>query len=98
VRRLGEVKIPVDVLVVFDDGSEVRENWDGEYRWKKFHYSGPNRIIKAVVDPDFRLVIDVDRTNNSMVRKPNKVAPFKWASRWLLWLQHTLEFFALFGG
>ncbi len=98
VRRLGEVKIPVDVLVVFEDGSEIRENWDGQYRWQKFHYSGPSRITKAVIDPEFKLVIDVDRTNNSMARKPNKVAPLKWASRWLTWLQHAMEFFTIFGG
>jgi hypothetical protein len=98
VRRLGEVKIPVEVLVVFEDGSEIREYWDGDYRWKIFQYSRPSRIAKAVVDPEFKLVIDVDRTNNSMVRKPNKVAPFKWASRWLIWLQHALEFFTVFGG
>ena len=98
VRRLGEVKIPVEVLVIFDDGSEIRENWDGQYRWKKFLYSGPHRVAKAVVDPEFKLVIDVDRTNNSMTSKPNKIAPYKWTSRWLTWLQHAMEFFTIFGG
>jgi hypothetical protein len=98
VRRLGEVKIPVEVLVVFEDGSEIREDWDGDYRWKKFRYSGPYRIAKAVVDPDFKWVIDVNRTNNSLVHKANKIAPYKWASRWLLWLQHAMEFFTIFGG
>jgi hypothetical protein len=98
VRRLGEVKIPVEVLVIFEDGSEIREQWDGDYRWKKFRYSRPNRVSRAVVDPEFKLVIDVNRTNNSMARKPNKVAPIKWTSRWLIWLQHAMEFFTLFGG
>jgi hypothetical protein len=95
---LGEVKIPVEVLVVFEDGTEIREHWEGDYRWKKFRYSSPNRLKRAEVDPDFKLVIDVNRTNNSMMRKPNKVAPLKWASRWLIWLQHAMEFFTLFGG
>ena len=98
VRRLGEVRIPVEILVVFEDGSEILENWDGEYRWKKFQYSGPQRIARAVVDPEFKLVIDVDRTNNSMMQKPNKLAPLKWTSRWLIWLQHAMEFFTIFGG
>ncbi len=98
VRRLGEVKIPVEVLVVFDDGSEIQENWDGQYRWKKFHYAGPNQIVKAVVDPEFKLVLDVDRTNNSMAKKTNKLPPVKWTSRWLIWLQHAMEFFTIFGG
>ncbi len=98
VRRLGEVKLPVDVLVVFEDGEEIREAWDGRYRWKKFTFQKPSRIRKAVVDPEFKLVLDINRTNNSMVRKPDKLAPFKWVSHWITWLQHALEFFTLLGG
>lgn len=98
VRRLGEVKIPVDVLIVFEDGKEIKELWDGQYRWKKFIYRRPARIKKAVVDPEFKLVLDVNRTNNSMMRKPNKLAPLKWVSNWMAWLQHALELFTLFGG
>jgi len=98
VRRLGEVKLPVDVLVVFEDGEEIRETWDGQYRWKKFTYLKPSRIKKAIVDPEFKFVLDINRTNNSMMRKPNKLAPFKWVSNWMTWLQHALEFFTIFGG
>jgi hypothetical protein len=97
VRRLGAVRIPVDVLVAFEDGTEVREEWDGQYRWKKFRYTGPSRIARAVVDPDFKLVVDVDRTNNSLVRKSGKAGALKWTSQWLVWLQHALEFFTIFG-
>lgn len=98
VRRLGEVKIPVEVLVVFDDGKELREKWDGQYRWKKFTYKHPTRIKRAIVDPEFKLVLEINRTNNSMMRKANKLAPFKWTSNWLIWLQHALELFTIFGG
>lgn len=98
VRRLGEVKIPVDILVVFEDGKMIREKWDGQYRWKKFTYKRPAKIKKAIVDPDFKLVLDVNRTNNSMMRKPNKLAPFKWMSNWLIWFQHALEVLTIFGG
>jgi len=98
VRRLGEVKLPVDVLVVFEDGEEIRETWDGQYRWKKFTYQKPSRISKAVVDPEFKLVLDINQTNNSMMRKPNKLAPFKWVSNWMAWLQHALEFLTILGG
>ncbi len=98
VRRLGEVQIPVDVLIVFDDKREIQETWDGQYRWKKFTYRGRSRIIKAVVDPEFKLVLDTNRTNNSLTRKPNVLAPLKWVSNWLGWLQHALEFFTILGG
>lgn len=98
VRRLGEIKLPVDVLIVFEDGEEIRETWDGQYRWKKFTYQRPSRISKAVVDPEFKFVLDINRTNNSVMRKPDKLAPFKWVSHWMVWLQHAMEFFAMLGG
>lgn len=97
VRRLGEVKLPVDVLIVFEDGEEFRETWDGQYRWKKYTFQKPFRIKKAIVDPEFKLVLDINRTNNSMMRKSNKLAPLKWVSNWMAWLQHALEFFTVLG-
>jgi hypothetical protein len=98
VRRLGEVKIPVDVLIVFEDGSKILESWDGQYRWKKFNYSSPARVRLAIVDPEFKLVSDINRTNNSSTVKSSKIGALKWTARWLTWLQHALEFFSLFGG
>ena len=98
VRRLGEVKIPVDVLAVFEDGEEVRETWDGQYRWRKFVFIHPSRIKKAIIDPDFKLVLDQNRTNNSMMRNVNRLAPIKWMSNWMIWLQHAMEWFTVFGG
>jgi len=98
VRRLGEVKIPVEVQIVFKDGEKIVENWDGLYRWKKFSFNRPSPIVKAVVDPDFKLVLDINRTNNSRTINPNRLAPLKGISAWLFWLQHFFEFFTLFGG
>jgi len=98
VRRLGEVKVPVEVLIVFEDGERIRETWDGQCRWKRFVYKRPFQVTEAVVDPKFKLVLDVNRTNNSMMIKSNRLAPLKWTSNWLVWLQHALEFFTILGG
>jgi hypothetical protein len=97
VRRIGDVRMPVEVSIVFEDGTDIREIWDGQYRWKRFIYEGPHKLKRAVVDPEHKLVIDLDRTNNSMVMAPNKLAPLKWVSNWLVWLQHALESFAFLG-
>lgn len=98
IRRLGDVTAPVEILVLFENGRRVRENWDGRYRWKKLRYRSPFRIIQAVVDPDFKYVLDLNRSNNSFTLYPDRVAPLKWTSRWLLWIQHTLELFTMIGG
>jgi hypothetical protein len=98
VRRLGEVMVPVDILVVFENGRVIREQWDGRYRWKKLRYRSPFRITQAVVDPDFIYVLDLNRTNNSRTAFPERLAPVKWTSRWLLWIQHALEWLTILGG
>jgi len=98
VRRLGEVRIPVDIEVTFDDGKVFRETWDGQDLWKNFGYSRKSRVVLAVVDPDLKLVADINRTNNSLKRTPNRLAPWKAAANWLGWLQHALEVFSILGG
>ncbi|MFO7980055.1 MAG: M1 family metallopeptidase [Candidatus Aminicenantes bacterium] len=97
VRRLGGVKVPVDVLIEFRGGKKIIEKWDGQYRWKKFIYKTPVKINRAVVDPGFIHVLDTHRTNNSFLIKPNKSAPYKWVMNWMLWLQHAMELFTKLG-
>jgi len=98
VQRLGGIKVPVEIQVTFDDGRVRRETWNGQYRWKRFSYKGASQIIQAVVDPDFKLVADTNRTNNSLTLRPNRLAPWKAVANWLGWLQHALEFFSILGG
>ncbi len=98
VRRLGEVRVPVELEVVFKDGLKIRETWDGQYLWRRFRYRAASPVERAVVDPDFKIAADINRTNNSLAVKANKLAPWKWTANWLGWLQHALEFFSIFGG
>src|SRR5207253_5723728 len=37
-QRLGEALAPVDVVVHFDNGEAIHEQWDGQYRWIKYVY------------------------------------------------------------
>jgi len=96
VRRLGEVKIPVEVLIVFENGDKVLEKWDGQYRWTRYRYQKPSKIKYAHVDPEHKLVLDVNYTNNSKYQKRKSFSSYKWTSRWMFWFQHFLETFAFF--
>jgi len=88
VRRLGEVVIPVEVEIIFADGERVVESWDGRYLWHRWEYVRPSRVARVVVDPRHKIVLDVNRTNNSRLLEPNKTASTRWALRWMVWLQH----------
>lgn len=92
VRRLGEAAAPVDVLVRFDNGDTVREQWDGQYRWIKYVYEKASQVKSADVDPDRKLVLDTNYTNNSRLRNEDNSGAAKWYVRWIFWLENL--FFA----
>jgi len=97
VRRYGEAVLPVDVLVVFDNGEKVRERWDGQERWRQFTYDRPSRVRSVVVDPDRVLLLDVNYTNNSRTLAPRAgEAAAKWSLKWLVWLQDLMLTWAFF--
>jgi len=97
IRRWGEARLPVDVRVTFADSEQVTEHWDGKDRWARFHYVRPAKVQTVEVDPDNKIVLDVNHTNNSWTRTPHSTAAArKWASKWMIWVQSVLEFFGFF--
>jgi len=96
VSRLGEVKMPVDVLVHFENGKETREHWDGQGRWKEFKYRGGDRIQWAKVDPDEVLQIDTNFLNNSKTLEVDSAPAWKYTVKFLFWIQNILQTSSLF--
>ena len=92
VLRKGGVRLPVELRVELSDGRVLHERWDGQDRWRRFEYTGA-RVVRAVVDPERKLAIDVDPLNNEWIAsdRPAWRAATKWAARFLLWLQTFLE-------
>ncbi|MBI3932932.1 MAG: M1 family metallopeptidase [Acidobacteria bacterium] len=99
VLRIGEVRLPVEVLVEFGDAHTVLESWDGEDRWTRFRYLRAGPVVRAVVDPARKIALDVDPSNNSWVEETGRArrAARKWAARWMFWLQNLLELHAILG-
>jgi hypothetical protein len=98
VVRKGGVRLPVEVRVDFADGRSVTETWDGKERWTRFRYKGA-KVVRAAVDPDSKVVIDVFPSNNVWIddARPASRAATKWAARWMFWLQNLLELHTLLG-
>jgi len=97
VRRNGGAVFPVEVQMVFEDGTEVRKQWDGASRWELYIEERPSKLEYAVVDPERKLVLDLYYTNNSRRLSPASTFPArKWGSKWMIWLQDLLATFAFF--
>lgn len=79
VQRKGKLLFPQEILVVFEDGEEIREKWDGRDRWKKFIYERPVKLKSASLDPENKILLDVNFFNNSKVMKPDRASPLKYA-------------------
>jgi len=96
VSRLGEIVLPVDVRVRFDDGSTLTELWNGRERTKEYRYEGPARAVALEVDPDGKLPLDIKPMNNTYVVETPVAAGWKAAVSVMHWLQNILMSASLF--
>jgi hypothetical protein len=96
VERLGDMILPIDVKVVFDDGSEVLEKWDGKNTIKRFSYEGTKQIECAEVDPQNKIFMDKNFLNNSFTHKPNPAGIREYVNEFFFWMQNAMEGLSIF--
>jgi len=96
VAREGEVVFPVEVLVRFYDGSEIKEIWDGKDRFKIFTYKGNQKVVSATVDPDRKIWLDINFLNNGKTLVAKSAVDYKYNLHFLYWTQYLLQLFAIF--
>ncbi len=97
VHRRGTFDIPVVLEAKFDDGSVVRERWDGKDRWHRFAWDRKTKLVSAEIDPDHGNLLDRDPFNNSWTEKASGKASGKLAGYWTLvtqWLEQALGWLA----
>jgi len=87
VERVGAMVMPVEIQITFDDGSVTTEHWDGRERWRRFEYTGRQRVEWAVVEA---LPLDVNRLNNSRMRAAGTRGLVRLAGRWGFWFQNLM--------
>jgi hypothetical protein len=90
VRRLGTVAFPTVVQLTWEDGSTERVPWDGSQTWTRIDRLGPKKLRSAVIDPENRITLEVNRTNNGKRLEPDTRLAASWTSRWIFWLQNVL--------
>ncbi len=65
-HREGEIKMPIEVVITFADGTIKREEWNGKSRSIDFSYKGNNEIVSAEIDPERKIYLDKNFLNNSL--------------------------------
>ncbi len=62
--RHGSLELPVDIELDFEDGAKQIRHWDGLGATFKVENVGPSRLVSVQVDPEQRILLDDDRSNN----------------------------------
>ncbi len=95
IERLGDVRLPVEVLVRFDNGDEVLETWDGKATYRDFEYTGARKVVWAKLDPYDKIDMDVNRINNSWTLEPAHTVTRRMLNKFMLLMQMMISIFTL---
>jgi hypothetical protein len=82
-HRKGDFILPVTAEIVFDDGTRLREHWDGVDRWVKFTYTRNAKVLSAEIDPDHIILLDKDFFDNSYTTTVNNIPTRKLSNIWI---------------
>jgi len=91
VARLGDIHVPQEVLIQFEDGTEILEKWDGKARTHGFVYRGNSKVAAAYIDPYEKIYIDRNFLNNSLRTKAETKTVWKYMSQLMMRLQNVLQ-------
>lgn len=93
--REGDLTLPVDILIRFDDGEELLEKWDGISRTKDLTYTRISKVKWVKIDPEYKILLDVDQVNNSMAAEPDQKPVRRIASLMIVLFQVILNLISL---
>ena len=91
IKREGEIIIPIEVLVRFEDGQEIIKTWSGRERSHEFKFYTDAKIVSAQIDPENKIQIDVNLANNSKQYEPNMNPAWKYMVKFLFWMQNIIQ-------
>lgn len=102
VRRRGELIYPVEIVVKFEDGSQVAQVWSvaeqsaqPEERMKTLRFYRRAAVERAEVDPQIKLALDEKRLNNGLLAKPNMRPVTRLFLTFQSWVQTALDLISL---
>jgi hypothetical protein len=93
-HRKGDFILPITAEIVFDDGTRIRERWNGVDRWTRFTYTRNARIVSAEIDPDHTVLLDKNFFNNSYTTRSNPLPARKLTNLWLSFNQLVAQLVA----
>jgi Peptidase family M1 domain len=91
VHRKGDFIFPVDVLIKFDNGENMREHWDGRDRWVRYSYDKKAKLVSAEIDHENAVRLDKNFFNNSYTDREDNRAANKLSRYWMAVVQFIAQ-------
>lgn len=88
--RLGEFILPQEIRVVFDDGTEIIEKWDGKERYHELLYIGKQKITCVEIDPELKSSLDHNLINNSYTFEQETSGIMRWTVAFMTWMEAAM--------
>ncbi|MCQ2251028.1 MAG: M1 family metallopeptidase [Bacteroidales bacterium] len=96
VQRMGTMVMPVEVLVLYETATTETLRWDGRGRCKEFVVQGTSPVVSAQIDPERKIACDIDYLNNSVQLEGAQNPIWKYATKFLFWLENIFQTVAFF--
>jgi Peptidase family M1 domain len=90
VRKEGY--FPSELLITLENGKEIKVFWKEREKWKRVLFDDPSPIKQAVIDPHYKIPLDRNYLNNSIVRKPDHSGLRRLALRFGFLFQNVVSF------
>lgn len=92
VERLGDMILPTEISVNFADGKQELIPWSGEEKSKQYKFD--KAIASVKVDPQNKLLLDLNFNNNSKAIDPSTLVFKKYTMKIMFWIQNMMQWMA----
>ncbi len=90
IKRNGEFIFPIEVELTFKNGDTLLEHWDGKDPYRIFEYRRDSHVVSAQIDPENKIWLDLNWTNNSKTFQEDKTAFWRHWLKSMQFYQHIL--------
>jgi hypothetical protein len=86
VRRYG-AHVPQSVILRFDGGETQTLPWPAEERWHRWVFEKPARVASAQLDPEGKVLLDLDKLDDGRTRSRSSAASARWTLEFKAWAE-----------
>jgi len=89
VERLGDGIFKNEIALITENDT-LYKKWDGKEKWKIIEFETGDEAVAAVIDPNYKNILDINYANNSYTIDSKYWASLSLATRWFFWVQNAL--------